>query len=101
MAGIKNPVNVSRDIDGELIIKRAAKSTFRDKILNWSGKDPLKWKNCGRTMEMVKVWVDGVGTVFDYLDDLERAPPILNKTHVSKNDQEEENFNFQQITFPF
>jgi hypothetical protein len=69
-----------RDEEGEIIIARAQSLKFREKILKWTGKDPLKCKNCGRDMELVKVWIKGKGTVFDYYQELMRAPPEIKIT---------------------
>ena len=66
-----------RDNDGEVLVKRAAQLTFREKILKWKKRDPLKCKKCGHEMELVKVWIKGVGPVFDLFEELGTGPPIV------------------------
>ena len=67
-----------------MIIKRAAQLNFRDKILKWMNKDPLKCKKCGRTMELVRVWIKDVGTVFDLFEKMKTGPPEIDFSY--KND---------------
>lgn len=64
-----------RDEKGEVLIKKAARLTFREKILKWTNKDPLRCKKCGRSMELVRVWIKGVGTVFDLYEEMTTGPP--------------------------
>ncbi len=80
-----NETEIIRDKEGNVVVKRAARLSFREKILKWNNKDPLRCKKCGRVMEIVKVWVKGRGYVYNWFEDLERAPPLFEKTVKKSN----------------
>lgn len=41
------------------------KMTFSDRVKRWWGKDPLECSRCGKKMELVKVWSQKNGVIFD------------------------------------
>ena len=56
---------------------KAKQLTFREKILEWRKKDPLKCKECGHQMELVQVWIKGKGYVFDIYEKMANGPPDI------------------------
>lgn len=58
-----------------IIVNRAKKLSFREKIIYWKNKDPLKCKKCGTLMELVQVWIKEKGFVFDLFEEMANGPP--------------------------
>lgn len=90
-----------RDENGEVLVKRAAQLTFREKILKWKNKDPLKCKKCGHSMELVRVWIKEVGIVFDLFEKMKTGPPVIDFLRKKGNNllEVKGNIIFQQSFF--
>jgi hypothetical protein len=74
---INNGIKIRRDKEGEVLVKKADRLNFREKIIKWQNKDPLKCKKCGHVMELVKVWIKGRGAVFDLFEEMRTGPPAI------------------------
>ena len=77
VSAIRNPERLEMNLQEAMLVKRACNLSFREKIMKWKKRDPLKCKECGRVMELVEVWIKEKGKVFDYFDELRRAPPEI------------------------
>jgi hypothetical protein len=82
-----NGTELIRDGKGEVLVKKAAQLNFREKILKWKNKDPLRCKQCGRTMELVRVWIKGKGYVFDLFEEMKTGPPEIDFLRKKSDDQ--------------
>ncbi|MBF0367288.1 MAG: hypothetical protein HQK50_17050 [Oligoflexia bacterium] len=76
--------------DEQILLKKARELSYREKIMEWRGVDPLKCKDCGRTMEIVEIWIKGKGTVYDWFKALARASLDTSYSNVEKITSEPE-----------
>ena len=73
--GLQRDKNIVPDPEERIALKKAEALSFREKIIYWKKKDPLKCKNCGRQMELVQVWIKGRGFVFDLFEKMATGLP--------------------------
>lgn len=73
--GLQRAKKMEPDPDEIIALKKAEALSFRERIIYWKKKDPLKCKKCGRQMELVQVWIKGRGFVFDLFDKMATGPP--------------------------
>jgi hypothetical protein len=73
--GLQRARGLEPDPTEKIELKKAETLNFRQNILYWKKRDPLKCKKCGRQMELVKVWIKGRGVVFDLFEKMATAPP--------------------------
>ena len=86
----------------EVNLVKAKQLTFREKILEWRKKDPLKCKKCGHQMELVQVWIKGKGYVFDLYEKMATGPPnIPIREEISTTEQLSEEFIGIQLDLRF
>lgn len=58
---------------------KAAKYCYSDRMKIWLGRDPLVCKECGHSMELVKIWSKEIGVIYDLLElysKASQAPPM-------------------------
>jgi len=53
------------------------RSSYEERIKEWTGKNPLECSECGHRMEVINIWIKGKGVVFDLFEKLKCAtsPP--------------------------
>lgn len=101
-SALNSKAGLIKDKEGKVLVKRAVRLSFREKILKLRKKDPLKCKKCGRVMELFRVWIEGVGTVFDWFKILTTAPPRIDFVKREKKDNVKEVQNTSvQLSFMF
>lgn len=61
---------------------KRSKSSYADRILELTGRDPLQCSHCGTRMEVVQVWYFKKGVIVDLLEKLKKSatgPPVKPK----------------------
>ena len=76
----KNREKILDACDGETPIKssevfKAPAQTYADRMMEWTGKNPLVCSKCKNKMEVTKIWIKGKGFVYDLYSNLSHGPP--------------------------